>query len=151
MSRLKALVFSAAALFAVAAFAGAVLPASSAAEASAAANVVPPVAQDKGQIVFFRRSAYTGRTVTFTINEGGASIGRLSNGSYFVLDANPGAHSYSIARFRGEMNLDVQAGQTYYVEVRGLMSGHPELTPSNQTAFTANPLHLQADAGAAAH
>ncbi|HVK51851.1 MAG TPA: hypothetical protein VM469_08965, partial [Pseudoxanthomonas sp.] len=68
-------------------------------------------------------------------------LGKLGNGSYFVLPVEPGAHQY-VARSEAKdvLNLEVEAGETYYVITTitmGFVGGHPNLTPSDEKAFQA--------------
>ena len=93
----------------------------------------------KGQVVFFRPSKYAGWALSFSIHEGDTGVGKLGNGSYFVLVADPGPHTYSI---QGEatdtLNLEVEAGETQYVQQTigiGIVMGRPHLTPSDQATF----------------
>jgi hypothetical protein len=115
-------------------------PAPAAAPAAAASSgriAAPPAG--KGQVVFFRPSKFVGMALSFSIHEGDTGVGKLGNGSYFVVAADPGPHAYSI---QGEatdtLNLEVEAGETQYVQQTigvGVVMARPHLTPSDQATF----------------
>lgn len=119
-------------------------------EAPEAAPAPAPAAGDSligapsegmGQIVFFREKKFTGSMISFKVREGKTELGKLSNGTYFVLPVDPGAHQYVVhSEAKDVLNLEVEAGETYYVAsgiTMGFMAGHPNLTPSDEKAFQA--------------
>ena len=97
----------------------------------------PP--EGKGQIVFFRDKKFTGAAIRYKVREGAIELGKLSNGSYFVHVAEPGAHEYTVhSEAKDILNLEVEAGETYYVVggiTMGILAGRPNLSPSDQAAF----------------
>jgi len=97
----------------------------------------PP--EGKGQIVFFRDKKFTGAAIRYKVREGAIELGKLSNGSYFVHVAEPGAHEYTVhSEAKDILNLEVEAGETYYVIggiTMGFLAGRPNLSPSDQAAF----------------
>ena len=97
----------------------------------------PP--EGKGQIVFFRDKKFTGAAIRYKVREGATELGKLSNGSYFVHVAEPGAHEYTVhSEAKDILNLEVEAGETYYVIggiTMGILAGRPNLSPSDQAAF----------------
>ena len=97
----------------------------------------PP--EGKGQIVFFRDKKFTGAAIRYKVREGATELGKLSNGSYFVHVAEPGAHEYTVhSEAKDILNLEVEAGETYYVIggiTMGFLAGRPNLSPSDQAAF----------------
>ena len=97
----------------------------------------PP--EGKGQIVFFRDKKFTGAAIRYKVREGATELGKLSNGSYFVHVAEPGAHEYTVhSEAKDILNLEVEAGETYYVVggiTMGILAGRPNLSPSDQAAF----------------
>lgn len=112
------------------------------ATAAPAANgsiAAPPAG--KGQIVFFRDKKFVGGGVSYKVREGENELGKLSNGTYFVSVAEPGAHEYTVhSEAKDILNLEVEAGETYYVTggiTMGVFAGRPNLSPSDQTAFNA--------------
>lgn len=108
---------------------------------TAAKGALAPPPEGKGQIVFFREKKFTGGAMSFKVREGQTELGKLSNGSYFVLPVEPGAHQYVVhSEAKDVLNLEVEAGETYYVSSAismGFMAGHPNLTPSDEKAFLA--------------
>jgi hypothetical protein len=128
----------AAAPAAVADTAVAAAPAPSATPAVAEGHIAPPP-PGKGQIVFFRPSKFTGAAIGFKVREGTTELGKLRSGNYFVAAVEPGAHQYIVhSEAKDVLNMEVEAGETYYVEgtiTMGFMSGHPNLSPSDQATF----------------
>ena len=113
--------------------------ASADAKPAVATGKVPAPPPGKGQVVFFRPSRFGGMALSFSIHEGDTGVGKLGNGSYFVLVADPGPHAYSIqSEATDTLNLEVEAGETQYVQQTigvGILMGRPHLTPSDQAAF----------------
>ena len=68
---------------------------SAAMPAAASGRIAPPPA-GKGQVVFFRPSKFVGMALSYSVHEGDTGIGKLGNGSYFVLVGDPGPHTFSI-------------------------------------------------------
>ncbi|MET1163430.1 MAG: DUF2846 domain-containing protein [Pseudoxanthomonas sp.] len=95
----------------------------------------------KGQIVFFREKKFVGAAISYKVREGENELGKLSNGTYFVSVAEPGAHEYTVhSEAKDILNLEVEAGETYYVTggvSMGVFAGRPNLSPSDQAAFSA--------------
>lgn len=116
-----------------------VAAAAPAAEALPNGIAAPP--EGKGQIVFFRESKFVGGAISYKVREGEAELGKLSNGSYFVYVAEPGAHAYTVhSEAKDVLNLEVEAGETYFVSggvSMGVFAGRPNLSPSNQSAYVA--------------
>ncbi len=117
-------------------------PAAAVAAPAAAASLpagisAPP--EGKGQIVFFRESRFVGGGVGFKVREGEIELGKLSNGTYFVHVADPGAHSYTVhSEAKDVLNMEIEAGETYYVSggiSMGVLVGRPNISPSDQASF----------------
>lgn len=118
------------------------------AEAGAGLRVAAPPA-GKGQIVFYRRSDITGAWTSFTIREGDKDVGKLKNGSYFVDVVEPGPHTFVLHNLaRKQITVDVQPGQTYYVQQYILLASAPIATyqwilqPGSKAAFDSAKLKL---------
>lgn len=127
--------------------------ASSSASSSASAaptvtklNEVPAPAAGMGQIVFFRPSRMVGMAVSFSVREGDKGVGKLTNGTYFVLDVEPGTKEYNISfEAKDTLRLEVEEGETYYVIQSigmGVVAARPNLTPSTEQDFQAKKLKL---------
>ncbi len=115
--------------------------------ATPATGVIGAPPEGKGQVVFFRASAFTGMAVWFKVRENGVELGKLSNGVYFVQPADPGAHTYTAATENKDiLKLEVDAGETYYVKGQlsmGIMMGEANLSPSDQATFEKAVKHMK--------
>lgn len=93
-------------------------------------QVVPD--QESAVVYFLRESAFTGGGITYFIFEDDTKIGLLKSGSYFIHKATPGKHTYlAETESRAAVTLDIQPGQTYYIEGSvgmGFWAGRPQLT-----------------------
>ena len=114
-----------------------VLAASALAQESPAPAAAPESAT--GTVVFFRPSKFVGAAIGFKVRENGAELGKLRNGKYFILKVAPGTHQYDVhGETRDVLNLEVEAGQTYYVQGVlgvGIVAARPNLTPSDASTF----------------
>ena len=117
-----------------------------AAPAVAQLNPIGAPPAGMGQIVFFRPSRFVGMAVSFSVREGDKGVGKLTNGTYFVLPAEPGIKEYNISfEARDTLRLEVEEGETYYViqsVAMGLIAARPNLTPSSEAAFQEKKLKL---------
>lgn len=95
----------------------------------------------KGQVVFFRPSKFVGAAIGYKVREGETELGKLRNGTYFVIQVEPGTHQYTVhSEAKDVLTLEVDAGETYFVEggvSMGVLAGRPNLSPSTSTAFAA--------------
>ncbi len=109
--------------------------------APAATGLVAAPPEGKGQIVFFREKKFAGAAINYKVREGENELGKLSSGTYFVHVTEPGAHEYTVhSEAKDILNLEVEAGETYYVIggiTMGFMAGRPNLSPSDEAAFSA--------------
>lgn len=114
-------------------------PAAKAPAAAPAAMAAPSAG--KGRIVFFRERKFKGAAVSFKVREGVQEIGKLSSGTFFIVEVPAGPHAFTVhSEAKDVLNLEVEPGETYYVMGSislGLMVGRPNLAPSNEAAFTA--------------
>jgi hypothetical protein len=110
------------------------------------AVAVPAPPAGKGQVVFFRPSAM-GMAIRCTIREGGKMIGRVGNGKYFVMVAEPGPHKYTTkTEATDELNVEVEPDETTYVKCKiaaGIMAGRPNLSPSTPAEFDGKSAKLK--------
>ncbi len=122
---------------------------------AAATPAAPAVAQlnpigapeaGKGQIVFFRPSKYAGLAVSFSVREGNTGVIKLTNGTYGVLQVDPGIKEYNTSmEAKDTLRMEVDEGETYYVLqslAMGLITYRPIMTPSSEAAFQAKKLKL---------
>jgi len=116
------------------------------AAAPAKPNDLGPVPAGKGRVVFFRPSRFVGAAVSFSVREGDTGIGKLTNGTYFAWDTDPGTHEYNISfEAKDTLRMEVEEGETYYVVqsvAMGVFGGRPNLTPSTEDAFQEKALKV---------
>jgi len=109
---------------------------------------IPPPPAGKGEVVFFRRSAFQGSAVWFKVREDGQELGKLTSGVYFVAEEEPGPHTFTAAtENKDTLKLEVDPGETYYVEGRvsmGVFVGEANLSPSDEASFQKQANHLRA-------
>ena len=121
-------------------------PGAIAAETAATPVVIAPPPPGKGQVVFFRPSAM-GLAIRCTIRENGKMIGRVGNGKYFVMVAEPGAHQYTTkTEATDTINIEVEPDETQYLKCKiaaGIMAGRPNLSPSSQAEFDGRSAKLK--------
>ena len=114
-------------------------PATAEATTSALPGGLSAPAEGMGQIVFFRPSKFTGGAISYKVREGETELGKLSNGTFFVIQATPGAHAYTVhSEAKDVLNLEVDAGETYYVSggmSMGILAGRPNISPSDEATF----------------
>lgn len=108
--------------------------------------VVPAPAPGKGQIVFFRPGG-PGMAIRCTIRENGKMIGRVGNGKYLILPAEPGPHKFTTkAEATDEINIEVEPDETTYVRCKiaaGILAGRPNLSPAIKSDFDAKSAKLK--------
>ena len=95
----------------------------------------------KAQVVFFRPSKFAGGAVKVQVREGETEYGKLSSGRYFVVNLEPGQHSFTVhSENKDVTTVELEAGETYFFEgsiSMGVMVGHANLGPSDATKFEA--------------
>jgi hypothetical protein len=93
----------------------------------------------KGQIVFYRTGGFVGAAISCNVRENDALIGGLSGGKYFVVQVQPGKHTYTTkSEAKDTLNMEIESGETYYVRCTigaGIMAGRPNLSPVDKAAF----------------
>ena len=103
----------------------------------------PPgmAAAGTGTIVFFRDKKFVGGGMNYKVREGDVEIGKLSNGSYFIVQAPVGKHEYTVhSEAKDVLTLEVESGETYYVIgglSMGVLAGRPNLSPAKKEDFEA--------------
>jgi len=107
--------------------------------AAPAAEAATAAAGDHATIVFFRPKKMVGAAVGFKVREGDVELGKLRNGTYFVLKVSPGRHEYVVhSEAKDILTMETEAGETYYVQGTlgmGVVAGRPNLSPSDQATF----------------
>jgi hypothetical protein len=101
---------------------------------------VPVVEPDKmhGVVCFLREDAFTGGGISYFVMEGDQKIGLLRSGSYFMIKADSGQHTYwAETEAKDYVTVDVEAGQCNYViggVALGMWAGRPSLEEVTQSA-----------------
>lgn len=112
-----------------------------AAVAATATDAATAATGDHATIVFFRPKKMVGAAVGFKVREGDVELGKLRNGTYFVLKVSPGRHEYVVhSEAKDILTMETEAGETYYVQGTlgmGVVAGRPNLSPSDQATFEA--------------
>jgi hypothetical protein len=97
--------------------------------ASAQAKTFTPVT-DKA-VVYIYRNEILGAAIKMPVNIDGTLVGETGPKSFLRLGVTPGKHTISsLAEKNADLNIDLEAGHTYYVwqEVKmGLMSARTQL------------------------
>ncbi len=105
----------------------------------------------KALIVFYRKRDYPGSAISYAVREGDSKIGVLEIGTYFLVTADPGLHTYSMrSERRSDMQIRVEAGEVYYVRFAletGWVLYQPTLEPSEQRLFDQTSVHLRRSDG----
>lgn len=107
---------------------------------------VPPPAEGKGQVVFWRTGGQ-GFALGCGVNENGERVSALGAGKYFVHPTEPGTHAYTVKSEATDLlTLEVEPGETYYVRCKikmGIMVGRPNIAPSTLEEFTKESHRLE--------
>ncbi len=112
--------------------------------------VLPDPPAGMGQVVFFRQKTALGTAQWFNVRDEGDAMGRLNNGSFFVVPVPAGMHTFSAKtepEFNDKLTLKIDPGETYFVEAvltKGVIIGVPNLTPSDRTRFDSIANQMQA-------
>jgi len=102
------------------------------------AVVLPTPKTGKGQIVFFRPGGM-GSAIKCTIREKGAMVGRVGANRYYVIDAEPGVHTFTAkSEATDAVTVQVEPDETTFVKCKiamGMMVGRPNLSPATEIDF----------------
>jgi hypothetical protein len=109
------------------------------------AIALPAPKAGKGQIVFFRPGGM-GSAIKCTVRENGKMVGRVGAKRYYVIDAEPGVHTFTAkSEATDTVTVQVEPDETAFVKCKiamGLMVGRPNLSPSTDLEF-ANETKLE--------
>ncbi len=104
-------------------------------DAAPAAVSLPKPKPGMGQVVLFRPGGM-GSAIKCTVRENGKMLGRVSGNRYYVIDVEPGAHSFTAkSEATDTVNVQVEPDETTFVKCKiamGVMVGRPNLSPSNE-------------------
>jgi len=102
---------------------------------------IGPQVAGKGRIVFFRPSKFAGGAIGFIVREKEKELGKLRSGNYFILNEEPGKHTYEVhSEAKDDTTLEIEEGETYFVAgsiSMGFLAGHPHLNVADVAAFEA--------------
>lgn len=102
------------------------------------AIVLPTPKAGKGQIVFFRPGGM-GAAIKCTVRENGKMVGRVSGNRYYVIDAEPGVHTFTAkSEATDVVTVQVEPDETAFVKCKiamGMMVGRPNLSPATELDF----------------
>lgn len=91
---------------------------------------------DAGLIYFYREKAFKGGAISYAVTENGTELGALRSGTFFIVHATPGTHTYEAkTESAATVRLDVEPGATYYVKGSikfGLLAGRPMLEETTE-------------------
>lgn len=81
---------------------------------------VKEIPEGKGLVYIYRPGSMLGAAVHYTINANDSIVSKahLKNGTYLVFFADPARYTFwaQVTNTRREVDLDVEAGKTYYVK-----------------------------------
>jgi microcystin-dependent protein len=102
------------------------------------AIVLPTPKPGKGQVVFFRPGGM-GSAIKCTVRENGQMVGRVGPNRYYVIDAEPGVHTYTAkSEATDAVTVQVEPDETAFVRCKiamGMMVGRPNLSPATDLDF----------------
>ncbi len=103
-----------------------------------AAIVLPTPKPGKGQVVFFRPGGM-GSAIKCTVREEGKMVARVSGNRYYVIDAEPGVHTFTAKSEKTDaVTVQVEPDETSFVKCKiamGMMVGRPNLSPATENDF----------------
>ena len=71
----------------------------------------------KATVFFFRYTEWHGNIVEPSVYCDGVQLARLDNGRYFAIEFDPGRHSCKSSHKQSLIELDLKAGETYYIRM----------------------------------
>ena len=85
---------------------------------------------ETARVYIYRNKHFTGMALSPSVFCDGKPVGRMENGSYFMIDLPSGAHSFHSNGKQKDFVLNLQPGQQYYLQVKiasGLAKGHGQI------------------------
>lgn len=86
--------------------------------------------KSQATVYVYRYKQFVGKALSPSVYCDENELARMENGRYFVVTLAPGQHVFRSNDKQAGINLDVKAGEKYYVRVEiatGLMKGHGRL------------------------
>jgi len=98
------------------------------------------LAQDGAAVYFYRYRQFQGAALTPAVYCDEMQLARMENGRYFVVHLPPGQHTCRSNDKQSGVQIDLKAGEDYYLRVElvaGMLKGHGRLvlTAKEQGAF----------------
>ncbi len=91
---------------------------------------IPEAQPDKGLVVFYRLSKFSGKAINFSVDHADGPIGTLRSGTVLHKYFEPGPQTfYSQVISRASLTVNVEAGKTYFLRVdskMGLVVARPK-------------------------
>ena len=88
-----------------------------------------------------------GAAIGFKVRENDVELGKLRNGNFFVLQVEPGKHTYVVHSETKDITpIEAEDGETYFMMgemTMGIMAGRPNLSPSTAVNFQAEVSKLK--------
>lgn len=113
----------------------AVTPAAAVAVTPAVAPAKTEAPQDFARIICFRAKKFAGALLHFTVCMDEKDVADLNNGTYFVIKATPGEHSFYADEKKDAFTMKIEAGKTYYFGsevVMGFWKGNGRLVAMDE-------------------
>ena len=91
-------------------------------------------------VYFYRYKQFVGSALAPSVFCDDSQLARMENGRFFVAHVAPGKHSFHSNDAQAGVELDVRAGEKYYVRLEiaaGMMKGHGRLLliPAEQASY----------------
>src|SRR5437868_4353503 len=109
-------------------------PQSSTPQAESATTIAtttqPATQPEKAKVYFYRYKQYAGSALSPSVYCDEVELARMENGRYFTVKLDPGKHTFRSNDKQSGSELDVKAGQQYFLRVEiaaGMMKGHGRL------------------------
>ena len=86
--------------------------------------------QSKATLYVYRYKQFVGKALSPSVYCDEAELARMENGRYFAVKLDPGKHSFRSNDKQSGVDLDMKAGQSYFMRVEiaaGFMKGHGRL------------------------
>lgn len=86
--------------------------------------------QSKSTLYVYRYKQFVGKALSPSVYCDEAELARMENGRYFTVKLDPGKHSFRSNDKQSGVDLDMKAGQSYFMRVEiatGFMKGHGRL------------------------
>jgi hypothetical protein len=95
----------------------------------------------KGLVVFYRPAKFVGGGAGIKVHEGEMEHGKLGNGTFLVLNMEPGTHEFvAVGEVKDRNPIEVEAGETYFISAAigmGLVAGRKNFALTDAAAFEA--------------